>query len=98
MSTTPELLVVATALLSRAQRLVGARVRPSVRPSVLAEITAIALTVRDAHVELREMLLTDREGRLSSVADVLSAEAIKLEAIERRIDIGDPIGGSDAHG
>jgi hypothetical protein len=41
--------------------------------------------VRDAHIELREMLVSDREARLSSIADVLAAEAAKLAAIERRV-------------
>jgi hypothetical protein len=45
--------------------------------------------VRDAHVELREMPLADREAHLSSVADVLATEAAKLAAIEGLIPIDD---------
>ena len=76
-----DLIARATALLNRAQRLANTAIQPSLNN----QITVIAATLRDTHVELRRMLSGESVSRPAGPRATLDAQAAKLDVLEDRL-------------
>lgn len=76
-----DLLARATALLRRAQELADT----AVQQSLSNQLTVTTMTVRDAHVELRQILSGLMDVQSAAIEATLETEAAKLDAIEGQL-------------